>query len=94
MREVFNLVTSVGSELISPNGTWFGGDELRISQGLNLWNGTVPIVLAIIGFVISIYAIFKILPEKIRLTFILSGLIGGISGFILWMNIIGPRILP
>lgn len=94
LREVFNLVTSIGGELISPNGNWFGGDELHISQGLNLWNGTIPIVLATIGFTISLYVIFRILPKKIRLTFILSGFIGGITGFILWMNIIGPKILP
>jgi hypothetical protein len=94
LREIFNLVTSIGGEIVSPNGTWFSGDELHISQGLNLWSGTIPIVLATIGLTISLYVIFRILPNKIRLTFILSGFIGGISGFILWMNIIGPKILP
>jgi hypothetical protein len=94
LRKVFNLVTSIGEELMSPNGTWFGGDELYISQGLNLWNGTISIVLATIGITISLYVIFRILPKKIRLTFIISGFIGGISGFVLWMNIIGPKILP
>ncbi len=94
LREVFNLVTGIGEEIILPNGTWFGGDELYISQGLNLWSGTIPIILAIFGFTVAIYVIFKILPKKIRLTFIMSGFIGGILGFILWMNIIGPKILP
>ncbi len=94
LREIFNLVTSIGGEIISPNGTWFGGDELYISQGLNLWPGTIPLILATIGIVIAIYVVFKIIPKKKRLTFILSGFIGGITGFILWMNIIGPKILP
>lgn len=94
LREIFNLVTSIGGELISPNGTWFGGDELHISQELNLWSGTIPIILATLGILVAIYVIFKIIPKKIRLTFILSGIIGGIMGFILWMNIIGPKILP
>lgn len=94
LREVFNVFTSVTGELYSPDGTWFGGDELGMSQSLNLWGGTFPIILATIGSVISLYVIFKILPEKIRLTFILSGFIGGISGFVLWMNIIGPKVLP
>jgi hypothetical protein len=94
LREVFNLVTSIGGELISPNETWFGGDELHISQELNLWSGTIPIILATLGIAVAIYVVFKIIPEKIRLTFILSGIIGGITGFILWMNIIGPKILP
>lgn len=94
LREIFNIVTSIGKELISPNGTWFGGDELRISQGLNLWSGTIPLILATLGTVIAIYVVFKIIPKEIRLTFILCGFIGGIAGYILWMNIIGPKILP
>lgn len=94
LREIFNLVTSIGVELISPNGTWFGGDELYISQSLNLWSGTISLILATIGTIIAIYVVFRIIPKKIRLTFILSGFIGGIVGFILWMNIIGPKILP
>jgi|SRR5690554_7677811 hypothetical protein len=94
LREIFNLVTSIGGELISPNGTWFGGDELYISQSLNLWSGTISLILATIGTIIAIYVVFRIIPKKIRLTFILSGFIGGIVGFILWMNIIGPKILP
>ena len=94
LREVFNLVTSIGGELISPNENWFGGDELHISQELNLWSGTIPIILATLGIAVAIYVVFKIIPKKIRLTFILSGIIGGIMGFILWMNIIGPKILP
>lgn len=94
LREVFNLTSSIGMELISPNGTWFGGDELHISQDLNVWPGTVPIILATLGLMIAVYVIFKIIPKKTRFTFILSGFVGGIAGFILWMNIIGPQILP
>ena len=60
LREIFNLITSIGGELISPNGTWFGGDELYISRDLNLWSGTIPIILATIGTVIAIYVVFKI----------------------------------
>jgi hypothetical protein len=94
LREVFNLIASIFGEIISPDGNWFGGDELLISQGLHLWSGTVPIILATLGLIISVHIVFRIIPKKIRLTFILSGLIGGISGFILWMNLIGPKILP
>ncbi len=94
LREIFNLVHSFGAEIISPNGSWFGGDEYNISIGLNLWSGTIPIFLGVIGLLISVYIVFNIVPKNLRLTFILSGLIGGISGFILWMNIIGPKILP
>lgn len=94
LRAVFNLVTSIGGELISPNGNWFSGDELHISQALNLWSGSISLISATLGLIVAIYVVFRIIPKKIRLTFILSGFIGGIAGFILWMNIIGPKLLP
>ena len=76
--------------------SYFGstGDEVKISRGLNLWDGTVPIVLGVIGLVISLIVIFKFVPISKRKSFIWGGLIGGISGFILWMIIIGPIVLP
>lgn len=94
LREVFNIVMSISREIITPNGTWFGGDEKKISQGFELWLGTFPTILGLIGLLISIFVIFKIIPTKIRFTFILSGFIGGIIGFILWMNIIGQKLIP
>ncbi|MDP2721917.1 MAG: hypothetical protein Q8O72_04090 [Bacteroidales bacterium] len=94
LREFFNLVMSVVSEIIFPNGSYFGGDEQNISYYLNLWEGTISIILGIAGLAISLFVIFKIVPNRLRLTFILSGLLGGIIGFILWMNILGPIVLP
>ena len=94
LREVFNVVTSIGGEFFSPVGSYFGGDERYISVALNLWPGTISIILAVIGLLISLFIIFKIVPKRLRLTFILSGLVGGISGFVLWMDIVGPKILP
>ena len=69
LREIFNLITSLVSELISSNGTWFGGDELYISRELNLWDGTIPITFGMIGLLISVYIVFRVIPKEIRLTF-------------------------
>ena len=94
LREVFNVAISIGNELIYPNGTYFAGDEKNISEFLHVWNGTVSIILAIIGLAISLYIIFSIIPKNIRITFILSGFIGGIVGFFLWFDYLGPVLLP
>ncbi len=94
LREIFNLVHSLGSEIVLPNGRWFGGDEYYISKDLNLWSGTIPIILGVMGLLASIFIVFKVVPKDLRLTFTISGLIGGVSGFIIWMNIIGPIVLP
>ena len=94
LREVFNVVMSVGSGIISRNESYFGGDENLISEILKLWPGTISVLLGVIGLVVSLFIIFRIVPDSIRLTFILGGLIGGIIGLVLWMDILGPILLP
>ena len=85
---------SIGSGVYFQNGKYFGGDEAKISRLLELPEWIIPIVLGVTGSIISYYIIFKIVPIQKRFTFIVSGLIGGISGYILWMKIIGPIVLP
>ncbi|MFK8057984.1 MAG: hypothetical protein AB8F78_17790 [Saprospiraceae bacterium] len=94
LREVFNLAISILGEIISPNGSYFGGDEKRISDLLGLWSGTVPWVSSITGVAICAFVVFKVVPEQLRVTFILGAAIGGVSGFMLWMYLLGPILLP
>ena len=94
LREVFNLVVGLASGLFSERKKYFGGDEAVISWYLDLPVGTLSIVLGVIALLISVYIIFRIVPFEKRCTFILGGFIGGISGFILWMQILGPILLP
>ncbi|WP_115462127.1 hypothetical protein [Winogradskyella aurantiaca] len=94
LREVFNLVMSIIQEFTSPNGYWFGGDEVRISIHLDIWDGTVPVISGLLGLICASYVVFYVLPKSLRLSFILSGVIGGSLGFYLWMFVLGPQILP
>jgi hypothetical protein len=95
LRFVSNLTLSVLSELWKPNGNYFGGgDEARLARSLDLPLGMFAIPLFCFGLITALWVIFKILPAKHRLTFILSGLIGGVLGFILWMDWLGPIVLP
>ncbi len=81
--------------LIMGPAIYFGrGDEVRISQMLGIPIGIVPLILGITGLIISLIIIFKVVPNQIRQTFILAGLLGGISGYIIWLKILGPVILP
>jgi hypothetical protein len=94
LRQVFNLLVIIGIRLISSEGSFFEGDEKKISMLLNFWPGTLSIFLGTIGIFISLYIVFRVIPENLRFTFILSGLIGGITGFVFWMDVLGPKILP
>ncbi len=92
LREIFNLIISLLFYLFSFKKSPYGGDEAKISAMLDLPIGTVPIILGFIGLIVSIYIIFFILPKEKRIRFIIGGLIGGISGFILWMDYLGPIV--
>lgn len=94
LREFYNLFMSVIYKMINPSISLFGGDEKKISQFFNIYDGTVPIIFGVTGLMITLFVIFKLIPERYRFTFILSGLTGGISGYILWFYFVGPALLP
>lgn len=94
LREVFNLMYSVMEAILKGDKKYFGGDEKYIAEMLEIPNGSIAIPLAIIALLIALFVVFKIIPIQNRLNFILGGFCGGILGFILWLRILGPIILP
>lgn len=94
LREVFNLTMSVASALLNGKKNYFGGDERKIAIMLEIPQGGIAIPLALIGLCIAIFVIFRIIPKEQRLVFISSGFLGGIAGFILWLRILGPIVMP
>ncbi|MCM8568632.1 hypothetical protein NE848_04530 [Gramella jeungdoensis] len=94
LREVFNLLHSILLGFIYREEGYFGGDERYISEFLDLHPGVVPVILGFIGLGLSMYVIFKIIPRRFQLIFILSGIIGGVGGFLLWFEVLGPVLIP
>ena len=85
LREVYNTVSALFVCGVYST-CYFPGDEFTISQlfGLNLW--VVPIITMIFGGLIACYIIFKVIPKQYQLTFIIAGVIGGLSGYWLWFG--------
>ena len=73
---------------------FYAGDEFGISKylGWNIW--ALPSIMMIIGTAVSLYVIFKVIPIRYRFSFILAGLVGGLSGFAIWFGYLGPILLP
>jgi hypothetical protein len=94
LREVFNIVMSVSNALINNKKNYFGGDEKNIAMMLEIPKGSIAIPLGIIGLLVSLLVVFKVIPLENRLSFLLSGFFGGIIGFILWLRILGPIVMP
>jgi hypothetical protein len=93
LRQTANFFTGLGTFI------FFGrvsnhSDELRLDRYLGLPCCTLTILTAAIGIIVLLIINFRFIPVKQRLTFILSGLTGGISGYILWLYILGPKLMP
>ena len=93
LREIFNFAGCIYKYTIY-NESNFIADEFVISRLLNLNEWIIPSVLMVLAVLISTYIIFKIVPFKLRFSFIISGLIGGSLGFTIWFGFLGTLLLP
>ena len=94
LRQVSNLLLYFIKVFILKKQKHFNGDEYHIALMLRIPSETISLITGIVGLLISLVVIFKIIDDKNRSAFIVSGLVGGIIGFIFWMRIVGPIILP
>jgi hypothetical protein len=92
-RQPTNLISWILSKPINGNSK-SRGDEIRLAKYLDLPNGTIIWITGILGLFVGGYVILKFVPRDKLITFLISGFLGGISGIILWLKILGPIILP
>jgi len=69
-------------------------DEFILAGYLNYPRWSISIITASIALIVLVFVIFKFIPLKQRLTFILAGLLGGVSGYLLWLTFFGKFIMP
>lgn len=93
LRQVLNMVTWLLFYFL--NGK-FGsrGDEIKIARHLELPKGSILVTTALIGALVLWKVVFKFIPKKVQLTFIVSGLVGGVSGYVLWLKLFGKIVMP
>jgi len=93
LRQVANFFVWLMGNLIGKNFE-HAPDEINLSRYLNLPDWSIIFSSAILGAIILSVIIFKFIPIQQRLTFIISGMAGGVLGFIFWILLLGPVILP
>ena len=69
-------------------------DEFILARRLNIPEWTISTITASIALIILAVVIFKFIPIKQRLTFMLAGIVGGVSGYFLWLIYFGKIIMP
>ena len=92
-RQIFNFIFSYVAYIV--NGKFSsGGDEPRISRYLEIPQWSFGLITATIAAILLGYVTFVLIPKQQRFTFIAAGIAGSGIGFILWMEVLGPVILP
>jgi len=93
LRQLANLVGGLGLYFV--NGTISShSDEIRVAKYLQLPDLSISILTAMIGAIVLAVIIFKFVPNKQRLTFIASGLASGLTGYYLWLVLLGKYLMP
>lgn len=93
LRQTANLVVWFAAFLLTKEFS-YRGDEIRLSLQLGLPFWLLTTVTGGIGIIILCIVIFKFIPKTQRFTFILSGIVGGTAGYILWLYLLGPVLMP
>lgn len=93
LRQTANLATSVPSWI--SNGRFSSySDETHIAQYFGLPKPALVIATGLAGLCVLCYIVFWVIPKPQRLTFLLSGLTGGIAGYVFWIVLFGKYIMP
>ena len=72
----------------------YSSDEVKIAYHLDFPHWSISFLTGIVGILVLALIIFKFIPKRIRMTFVLAGFLGGVSGYLFWLNLFGKYILP
>ncbi|RWX01667.1 hypothetical protein [Flavobacterium cerinum] len=92
-RQILNFIGSLDT-LFETERRAYRSDEPKLSQYLELPHWVFGLITCILGLLLLSWVFFKIIPIRQRLTFLLAGLTGSALGLYLWMDKLGPVILP
>jgi hypothetical protein len=70
------------------------GDEIRLARYLNLPDWSITVFTAVISLLAFYWVLSKFIPRNSRVAFLLSGIVGGIAGYIIWLFVAGPVLMP
>lgn len=93
LRQVTNFIVAIASFIITKE-TNISGDEMYLALLYKLPIWSIQIITGVIGILICSYIFIKIIPKAQKLTFIISGLLGGLTGYYLWLIEYGKIIMP
>lgn len=93
LRQTANFVMQLFNYFISGKIST-RSDEVRLAIYLELPWLSISAITAFIGFVVLQIVLFRFVPKYSRFTFVVAGLVGGICGYVFWLETFGPILMP
>ncbi len=69
-------------------------DELILAHYFHFHDWVILALTAFFAWLVLAIIVFKFIPLKQRFTFLTAGFWGGISGYVLWLILLGKYIMP
>ncbi|MBW7844141.1 MAG: hypothetical protein H3C45_00550 [Bacteroidia bacterium] len=92
LRQVANLFMAIMTFIVKGQ-PFLSGDEMRLAYYLDINIWIIQVITGLFGIAI-LFIVLKLLPKSLVLTFLLSGLTGGLLGYYLWLIKFGQYIMP
>ncbi len=93
LRQTANLAVGIGIFLFRGHFSQ-RSDEVVLARHWHLPGETISILTGTLGTLVLAIVIFIFIPKPQRLTFMVSGISGGVMGYLLWLKWLGPVIMP
>ena len=92
LREVFDVVVAIIRK--GAGHAWMEGDEFRMARALEWPTWSIFAITSVISLLVLWRVVFRYVPAKQRLTFLVAGFTGGLTGAYLWLVLLGPKLMP
>ena len=92
LRQTANMIVWMATFISTKHVPYSDEIGIALKLGLPFWSLTT--ITGVIGIIILYVVIFKFIPKAQRQTFVLSGIMGGVTGYVLWLYLLGPVLLP
>jgi hypothetical protein len=69
-------------------------DEAKMNKFFDFPALTIEIITAAAGIAVLAFIVFRIIKPAQRMTFVFSGITGGVTGYYTWLKWLGPLMMP
>ena len=92
LREIFDVAVAIIR--LCAGHPWMEGDEFKMAEYFHWPAWSIFIATSLTSLLVLWVVDFRFVPAKQRLTFIIAGFTGGLTGAYLWLILLGPKLLP